>query len=302
MLYPALDVANADGELVLAVADDYAPTAVEDHDGSLTIFFSDGRRRDAAREAIASRWPRSVTTAREVDDEDWARRSQLHLEPVTVGRITVVPDPRSLSPDPRSLRPNPQSPIPNPLVIVIEPSMGFGTGHHATTRLCLAALQAVDLAGAFVIDVGTGSGILAIAARRLGARRALGIDSDPDAVQAARANLVVNPGFDGIAFEEADLTSPLVAPPTPALGAGLGQADVVTANLTGALLIRAARLLAAAVLPGGSLIVSGLLAAERDRVAAAFAPLGLHVVWESEEEGWVGLVFKSQVSNLKSES
>ena len=130
MLYPALDVAEAEGDMVLALADEFSPTAVEDHNGSFTIFFSDRSRRDAASEAIARRWPNARLTAREVDDEDWARRSQEGLQPITVGRITIVPNSKFL--------------IPNSSVVVIEPSMGFGTGHHATTG-CAWGPEAIDL-------------------------------------------------------------------------------------------------------------------------------------------------------------
>lgn len=283
---------NADGDLVLALVDDYSPTAVEERDGFLTIFFSDRVRRDHARDAIANAWPLTVTTPREVDDEDWARRSQQNLKPVTVGRITLFPDPQ-----PSIL------PSRSPIAIVIAPSMGFGTGHHATTRLCLAALQTIDLAGAFVIDVGTGSGVLPIAARLLGAERAVGIDNDPDAVRAAHMNLAMNPGVDAVSFEEADLRSWL-----PAMGPGrfsrlaasekstrplISRADIVTANLTGALLIREAASLAAAMVARGSLIVSGLLDAERRDVVSEFERAAdLRVVWESEEDGWVGLILK----------
>jgi len=298
-------VRHDDGDLVLAVVDDYSPTAVEERDGLLTIFFADRSRRDSARDAIALAWPLTVTTPREIDDEDWARRSQQNLKPVTVGRITLFPDPQLPVSAARAL------------AIVIVPSMGFGTGHHATTRLCLAALQAIDLAGTFVVDVGTGSGVLAIAARLLGADRAVGIDNDSDAVQAARASLALNPSVDGVVFEEADLRSwlpalkllPLAVERSEGLAApklGLKAAerrpgDVVTANLTGAFLVREAASLAAAMVAGGSLIVSGLLAAERPDVVAEFERVAdLKVVWESKEDGWVGLIFKSQGSRLKS--
>jgi ribosomal protein L11 methyltransferase len=157
--------------------------------------------------------------------------------------------------------------------------MGFGTGHHATTRLCLAALQTIDLAGKMVLDVGTGSGVLAIAAARLGAARAIGIDCDADALQSARENLDLNPDAHHVAFEAMDL----------AIGA-LPTADVVTANLTGALLVRSAPMLLAAVRPGGMLILSGIQSHEHDEVHGAFT--GAEVRWEQEEDGWVGIAVK----------
>ena len=169
--------------------------------------------------------------------------------------------------------------------------MGFGTGHHATTRLCLAALQTIDLSHQTVLDVGTGSGVLAIAAGRLGAARALGIDHDPDAVQAARENLALNPTARDVSFADADLrTIPLP------------RAGVVTANLTGALLIETATDLVGAVDTGGTLIVSGLMAGERDEVVRALTgpqkaghevPRA-RIVWECEEDGWVGMAIKKQ--------
>jgi ribosomal protein L11 methyltransferase len=157
--------------------------------------------------------------------------------------------------------------------------MGFGTGHHATIRLCLAAIQTVDLTDAFVLDVGTGSGVLAIAAARLGAARALGIDSDADAIGSARQNLALNAGVRHVAFEVADLSS-----------TELPAADVVAANLTGSLLVRAAAPLAAAVRPGGTLILGGFLAHERERVRGAFA--GLELLWEQDEDEWVGFALR----------
>ena len=156
--------------------------------------------------------------------------------------------------------------------------MGFGTGHHATTRLCLAALQTLDLTGKTVLDVGTGSGVLAIAAARLGAREALGIDVDADAVASARENLEVNAQAQHVEFEAMDVRQ-----------AALRQADVVLANLTGAALIQLRHLLTSTVAAGGSLILSGILAHERDEVLSAYAPA--KPCWSEEEAGWVGLVF-----------
>jgi len=264
--YPAIEVRTGAPDLLLAIVDDFGPTAVEDleRNGSVRIFFLSPADRDAAFGALASRFD---VVAVDVSDQDWARRSQENLAPVTVGRITIFPDAGR-----RVL-------IPGSIGIVVIPSMGFGTGHHATTRLCLAALQAIPLADRTVLDVGTGSGVLAIAADRLGAGSAVGIDCDADAIQSARENLALNPEVSRVRFETVDLA----AMPLP-------PADVVTANLTGALLIRSAPTLVAAVRGRGTLILSGVLAHEREAVRAAFA--GAEVVWEQEEDGWVGFAMK----------
>ena len=228
---------------------------------------------------VVRAYPDAAVNPRDVDDEDWARRSQENLEPVTVGRVTVVPSSRASSAV-RSGAAAPQSLTPDAVTIVIAPSMGFGTGHHATTRLCLRALQELNLRGSRVLDLGTGSGILAIAARMLGAAEAIGIDDDRDAIQSAIENLDRNRGASDVRFEVRDLRSE-----------PLQHADVITANLTGTLLVRSADLLLGALHTNGALILSGLQSHERDDVVRAFERA--RIVWEAVEDEWTGLILRS---------
>jgi ribosomal protein L11 methyltransferase len=264
--WPALDSSSDNPDLLLAAVDDFSPTAVEEREDGLRVFFATSAARDAAVAALLENFRVSPI---DVDDEDWARRSQENLAPVTVGRITVVPR-----------APSPESRVPGPgHTIVIPPSMGFGTGHHATTRLCLAALQTINLRDAFVLDVGTGSGLLAIAAVKLGARRALGIDDDPDAIAAATENLAFN-GVTNVEFAVSDLMRDDLPP-----------AEVVVANLTGALVVRAAGRLLWAVRPGGVLIISGVLAGEGGEVRQAFANQSF--VADVQEDEWLAFTIRS---------
>jgi len=262
---------------MLAALDDFAPTAIEERESAVRVFFASRQHRDDARAQLAGRQVSSVAV--DVPDDDWAARSQQNLTPVTVGRITVFPDLRP------PISANPESPIPDPydgsIPIVIEPSMGFGTGHHATTRLCLTAMQTLDLDGSIVVDVGTGSGILAIAAARLGAARVYAIDVDADAVQCANDNLALNPDARNVAFAVADIVS-----------APMPTADVLVANLTGASLVRVASLLLAAVRSRGAIVVSGIVATEEGEVRRAFAEAEC-CQWAQEEE-WVCLTMKKQ--------
>ena len=268
--WPALAV-SADGvdrDLALAAADDFTPTAVEECDDGIRIFFSSAESRDRALVALSSRF---AATSIDVDDEDWARRSQRDLAPITIGRIVVHSGPvrPALSAD---------SALSAPIDIMIPPSMGFGTGHHATTRLCLAALQRLGLRDKVVLDAGTGSGLLAIAAAKLGAARAIGIDDDRDAIQAAKENLEFNT-VTNVEFVVGDL-----------LKDALPAADVVVANLTGGLVVRAATRLVAAASRGGVLIVSGVLAAERDEIRRAFA--NQVFVEDVQEDEWLGFTVR----------
>jgi ribosomal protein L11 methyltransferase len=267
--WPALDVEpGAQIDLLLAEVDDFHPTAIEEVENRLRIFFTAPADRDRAAHALQETFHASPV---DVVDDDWARRSQENLTPITVGRIVVAPPWHLPATD---HQPEEQSHEPR-ITLVIAPSMGFGTGHHATTRLCLAALQAIDLSDATVLDAGTGSGVLAMAAVRLGAGRALGVDDDPDAIESAIENLALNPGLpaERITFTVGDLmTLPLL------------PADVVTANLTGGMLIRASDRLRQVLKPGGILIMSGLQTHERDEVWGAFG--GFELAAEEDEAGW----------------
>src|SRR5262249_49339994 len=150
-----------------ALLDDFEPLGVVELDAGIRVFFRNRQQRDAARHAIAEHAGLDCVPV-EVDDEDWARRSQQNLRAVEVGGLIVAP-PWDAS----------TGSLP---VITIEPSTGFGTGHHATTRLCLRLMQQLDLRGSRVLDIGTGSGVLALAAWKLGAADIVAIDNDRDAL------------------------------------------------------------------------------------------------------------------------
>ncbi len=258
--YPALDIRFDPGpgagtlqDQLYAELDAFEPTAIHEYEGGdgWRVFFRTRALRADAHHALTTGFGGHVLdlTPLDVDDEDWARRSQANITAIQVGRITVAPPwdvPRS------ALRAG----VSGDIIIIIEPSMGFGTGHHATTRLCLELLQQIDLAGRRAIDIGTGSGVLAIAARALGAAEVTAVDTDPDALRNARENAAQN-GVD-LAIVEADLDRWRAAP-----------ADLVVANLTGAVLRRLAGRLRSLVAPGGTLIVSGFSPDEADGVTAA---------------------------------
>jgi ribosomal protein L11 methyltransferase len=256
--WPALEIQQADDDdLIQAFLIDFNLAAVENS----RFFFHNVDDRDRAVIALRTQFPHIDVHPVDVPDEDWAARSQAALRAVTVGALTIAP-PWEVSVGSGFSR-----------TIVIEPSMGFGTGHHATTRLCLAGLQRIDLRERSVIDVGTGSGVLSIAARRLGASGVLAIDDDPDAIAAAEANVKLNQES-RIALEVADFRV-----------AKIGQFDLVIANLTGALLIASADRLESLAIPHGRLILSGFMDHEEREVLRAFGRCALES--RAQEDEWV---------------
>jgi ribosomal protein L11 methyltransferase len=264
-----------------AVLEDLEPLAVhevEDDPLHWRVFFRSPDARDRALATLAAASSREALTCSAVDvpDEDWAARSQAALSAVRIGDIVVAPPWDVPQADGR--------PGATDIVLVIKPSTGFGTGHHESTRLCLGLLQARGARGRRVIDVGTGSGVLALAAARLGATAVVAIDDDADAIEAARDNAKLNGLEQAVGFEVSDLRA--FAPSEPA--------DLLLANLTGGLLVNVAGQLSALVRPGGTIIVGGFERREADAVIAAFAP-DARAVTRPFENGWeaVGLLRQS---------
>jgi len=208
--------------------------------------------------------------ARIVQEADWADAWKAYFPVMRIGRRLVI------RPTWRRHRR-----APDDVVLALDPGMAFGTGLHPTTRLCLAALEAVadrgDLADARVLDVGCGSGILAIAALKLGAASAVGVDTDPIAIEASIANARRN------------ALARRVRARAGSLPTGEPAFDVVLANLIAGLLVMLAADLHDELRPGGLLVASGIFVDRETDVVAAFERVGLTVVDRRAEGDWVAL-------------
>ena len=236
------------------------------------VFFANVSDRDNAAAALRRVHPSLAISDDDVPDEDWAARSQRALTAISAGTFVVAP-PWDVPAD-----------IPEgSTLIIIEPSRGFGTGHHASTRLCLRALSGISMRDRRVLDLGTGSGVLALAASLRGARQVVAIDVDPDAIDAARGSLALNAAASSIEWRVEDYRDRDRARLD-------GPWHVVMANLTGGMLISSARRIRELLAPHGQLIVSGFDEHERTGVETA---LDLRTVAMFSEDGWVGLVLST---------
>ncbi len=236
------------------------------------MFFETDTIREEAAQALRQAFPTMALAYVELPDDDWAARSQATLTMIHAGRFIVAPPWDMPAADVGAT------------VIVIEPSMGFGTGHHATTRMCLRLLSDIDVSDLSVLDLGTGSGVLTMAAALSGARRVLGIDVDVDAIQSAETSARMNTLPDTIEFQVADFRS---APPA--------AAEVVLANLTGGMLTSSGPQIAALVKPGGQMVLSGFDHTEVDAVLAAFA--GFDEVQRLTEDNWIALQLRKTAAD-----
>jgi len=270
----AIRVARSDAEVALAELLELVPAGVEEVDRGDTIEYAvygaEGELpslpdlRAAAGAALVD-----VTTTQVADD--WASRWRDFHVPVTIGGRLHVRPPWTDPPRDRAL-----------LDVVIDPNQAFGTGAHATTRLCLEALLALDDHSGPLVDLGCGSGVLAIAAARLGWDPVSGLDHEPAAVEAARENALAN----GVAIDVRH--GDLLHGDRPA-----PSAPTVVANLLRPLLAHVARTGFAGE-PPRVLVVGGLLRAEADAIAAAFArEQGLHERARGERREWAALTLTS---------
>ncbi|MEN6371323.1 MAG: 50S ribosomal protein L11 methyltransferase [Armatimonadota bacterium] len=206
-----------------------------------------------------------------VDEADWATAWKSFFKAVEIGKVLIKPSWEDVETKPEQV------------VVEIDPGMAFGTGNHPTTQLCMLALQKYIKGGERVLDVGTGSGVLAIAAAKLGASEVYSTENDPVAVGAAVENVRRNGVNNKVQVELSE--SPSSAP---------GPFDLVVANITATIILGMAEDIANAAKPGGLLITSGLIESRSDEVAGRFMELGFEMVEKGVDDEWVIFVMRKK--------
>lgn len=229
-------------------------------------YFEDNDTAEAARSQVAEEHPAARALLEEKPQQDWSNEWKALIKSVQVGRLWVGPPWEADSAPKDKVR------------LVIEPKMAFGTGDHPTTSLCLAAIDAYMAShpGASVLDVGTGTGVLAIAAKKLGAGRVVGTDNDAMSVELAQENASVN-GTPELELSGKELTQVK------------GPFDLVVANILANTLIELAPLIAPHVKE--RLVLAGVLAHQKPEVEAAYRAHGLVPEAGAQQGEWVRLDF-----------
>ena len=233
------------------------------------FYFADDADGRAQLDAIRAGLDREIRTAI-VADSDWENNWRQYYEPIEIGeKLVVVPEWLDAPEDGR-------------IPLRLDPGLIFGTGSHATTRMCLAALEGLSAPGKTVLDLGCGSGILAIGALLLGCDRAVGCDIDPKAPDVAESNAALNGiGADRFRVYAGDVLSD--AGMRAALGAGY---DIVTANIVSDVIIPLAGLVRPFLKPDGAFLTSGIIEGRQDEVAEALRKNGFTILEHFNEEDW----------------
>lgn len=242
--------------------------ATEEDPARLIAFFPEETGRQAVLKAIQDELGRIELHSKPVYREDWTTAWRTHFDPVRVtDRILVCAPWHDDAPPSKGFR------------VSIDPKTAFGTGGHPTTCLALRGLEAVVRAGDSVLDVGTGSGILAIAARMMGASRVTAIDTDPLAGENAAENIALN-GVENIRVETREMQR-----------SDRGY-DVIVANILSSILIPMMTRIHEGLRPGGCAVFGGLLGRERVNFSAGLERTGFECLEIQEGEGWIGFVTK----------
>ncbi len=231
-----------------------------------------------AVQLVASVVPLPPLNERVIEEEEWQESWKRHFHVLRVGRRIVI------CPTWRDHRPQPDE-----IVISLDPGMAFGTGHHPTTRMCLEAVETLVQPGHRVLDVGCGSGILAIASAKLGSLEVVGYEIEEAGARVARENAVRN-GVEGI-------VSIIHGTLEDDGRQGRGY-DIVLANISAKVVSEMSALFVQAVAPGGYVVVSGIIGGRRDEVSGKLERAGLMPVDEMWSDDWVALIYSAPTGSM----
>lgn len=252
-------------EELIALLSDYNPIGFEERATELVAYFEEDHFNETDIKKIINAYAFQQTT---VEEQNWNAVWESNFQPVVVEDFVAV-------------RAHFHGPINNvEHEILITPKMSFGTGHHATTHMMMKLMREIDFKGKTVFDFGTGTGILAILAEKLGASNIMAIDVDDWSIENTRENIERNH------CSKIDVSLSSNIPDQ--------QFDILLANINRNVLLQYATLLKKALDSDGLLLLSGLLTTDQDEIVSTFQQQGLHFIRRAEKDNWIALLFSTK--------